>query len=75
MLLPRIADVHCTRIRFEPGDRVLVRVRQRLDKDMREKLQKSISRWAGDGVEVLIIGPDLEISIENRQDRLQVRPA
>ena len=69
---PRVADVHCTRIRFEPGDRILVKVRQRLDKVARQKLHKSISRWAGDGVEVLIVGPDLEISVENRlQDRLQ----
>lgn len=52
---PRIADVQCNRLRFEPGDRVIVRVYQPLDRDALQKLRRGVERWAGSDVEVLIV--------------------
>ncbi len=66
-LRPRIADIQCTRLQFQPGDRILVRSHHRLDLEDKKKLKKSIRRWAGVEVEVLIICTlDLDISIEKR---------
>jgi hypothetical protein len=47
--------VQCTRLRFEPGDRILVRSVSRLDADQQRKLRKSIRKWAGCEVEVLFV--------------------
>jgi len=52
--MPRIADVSCSRLRFEPGDRILVRTTHRLNSDEQKKLCKTIRKWAGCEVEVLI---------------------
>jgi hypothetical protein len=65
--VPRLADVHCTRIKFEPGERLLVQLRQPLDPEAKKKLRKTVERWAGDHVEVLIVDPAImEVSVERR---------
>jgi hypothetical protein len=51
---PRIAEVQCSRLQFEPGDRIIVRVYQPLDKEAKRKLRKTVEKWGGD-VEVLIV--------------------
>jgi hypothetical protein len=53
--LPKIADVQCQRLRFEPGDRIIVRVYSDLDRDQKRKLLKSVQKWAGSDVEVLLV--------------------
>lgn len=64
---PQIADVRCSKIKFEPGDRILVRAHHRLTVDQVKRLRKSIQKWAGCEVEVLIYnGLDMEIEIEKR---------
>lgn len=66
---PRIADVQCSRLQFQPGDKILVKLRQRIDSEARKKLQKTVERWAGSGIEVLIIDlalMDIEIEHGNR---------
>lgn len=68
MKQPRIADVRCERLRFEPGDRILVRVHHRLDADARKKLTATIRSWAGCEVEVLVYcSLDMEINVEKRR--------
>lgn len=68
-VVPRIADVRLQRIQFQPGDRVLVCVHHRIDLEQERKLRKSIEKWAGGAVEVLIYSNlDADIQIE------QVRP-
>jgi hypothetical protein len=57
--MPKLADVQCTRFKFQPGDRILVRVRERLDRDQKRKLLKSVQKWAGPDVEVFLV--DLRI--------------
>lgn len=67
MKTPRLADVQCSRLTFNPGDRVLVRTHQRLDKDARRKLHRTVQRWAGVDVEVLIYCLlDMEVDIEHK---------
>ncbi len=62
---PRIADVKCSRLQFEPGDRILVRVYHKLDWDQTSKLRKSITKWAGCEVEVLIYNAtEFDIQVE-----------
>jgi len=61
---PGIADVECRRLRFEPGDRVLVRLYHKIDGDQERKLRRAIQKWAGCEVEVFFINclqMDLEI--------------
>ena len=58
-----LADVQCSRLTFEPGDRIIVRTHQKLDRDQQRKLRRSIRRFAGCEVEVLIINL-LEMDIE-----------
>ena len=54
---PRIADVHCTKIVFQPGDRLMVRTRCRLEPEAKRRLEKMIRQWAGEDVNVLIYCP------------------
>lgn len=62
---PRIADVQCSRLKFQPGDRILVKSFHRMDIDQQRHLIKSIKRWAGCDVEVFVIcTQDFDISIE-----------
>jgi hypothetical protein len=66
-ITPRIADVRCTRLVFQPGDRILVRSMHRLEPDQKKKLRRSIEKWAGCAVEVLIVClQDFDIEIEKR---------
>jgi hypothetical protein len=63
---PKIADVQCSRIQFQPGDRVLVRVYTKLDKDQEKKLKRTIQKWAGCEIEILVYnGLEMDISVEN----------
>jgi len=63
--MPRIAEVKCTKYNFSPGDRILVRCYHKLDAEQQKKLRKSICKWAGVEVEVLIYCAfDFDISVE-----------
>ena len=55
MPAPNIAEVNCTRIQFEDGDRVLVRVFRDMDAAQSARLQRTVRAWAGKRVEVLIV--------------------
>lgn len=50
-----LADVSCTPIRFQPGDRILVRCKYPLTAEQRRRVQRAVERWAGGQVEVLVI--------------------
>jgi len=52
---PRIADVHCEKIHFEPGDRLVVSLRAPMDRDAVEKLRKSLIKWAGVEIDILFV--------------------
>lgn len=68
---PHIAEVHCERIQFQPGDRVLVRTFTDLELEQKRKLQAAVQRWAGKDVEVLIYnGLQMELTIEHGQPKL-----
>jgi len=58
--LPQLADVQCHRVDWQPGDRIIVRVRSKLDFQQRKRLRSSIQKFARCEVEVLIIN-ELEI--------------
>jgi hypothetical protein len=63
---PGIADVQCRRLQFQPGDRVIVEVFEKIDEDYRKKLRKSIRKWAGCEVEVLIYdATKFKVTVEN----------
>lgn len=68
---PQIADVQCSRLRFQPGDRILVRTHSRLDESQKRKLRKSIVKWAGCEVEVFVYSLlDMEIEVDQRSRRI-----
>lgn len=58
----RLADVQCSRFEFRPGDHIVVRVFWQIDKEQEKKLKRSVEKWAGNQVEVLVINA-LEMSI------------
>lgn len=60
---PRLADVQCSRLRFEPGDRVLVRVRTQITNEQERKLKRSVARWAGIDEDRVMVINTLEVSI------------
>ena len=63
--LPRIANITCSRLQFQPGDRVLVRSFHPLTYDEERRLRRSIIKWAGCEVEALIYcGSEMEITVE-----------
>ena len=65
---PKISDFHCSRIKFSPGDRVLVRTFHELDANQKRQLRHAIEKWAGVDVEVLIYSTaDMEITIEKQR--------
>ena len=67
MNAPRLAEVNCTKVQFQPGQRLLVRVWHSLTIPEQDKLKKTIKRWVGTpDVEILIIDArKMEIEIEH----------
>ncbi len=66
---PNLANLECSRMKFEPGDRVLVRTHRNLSRDEMRKLRKTISKWAGCEVEILFVNAlevDLGIDPKNK---------
>lgn len=62
---PRLADVQCSRVQFQPGDRILVRVYQQLSPEQHKRLQRTVEKWAGGVAEVLIINANqMEIQLD-----------
>ena len=60
-----LADVQCTRLVFQPGDRILVKVYHHLDKDQEKKLRRTVQKWAGVDVRIHIVcALDMELIIE-----------
>jgi len=73
MKKPNLAEVHCSKIQFNPGDRILVRVLRALDSDELDRLVRTIKRWAEVDVEVLVVDcTKVELKIENNQRRLSL---
>jgi hypothetical protein len=64
--MAKLMDVNCVPMRFESGQRLLVKTRVPVDAAERKKIHKMVQCWAGDHVEVLVIGPQLEIQVEQR---------
>ena len=54
-VMPRIADINCSKIKFDAGDRIIVRSFHRMDTEQIRKLKKSICKWAGVEVEIFVI--------------------
>lgn len=52
---PLISDIQTTRVKFNPGDRILVRVPSYLSQDQQKRLKKSIVKFAGEDVRILIV--------------------
>lgn len=71
-VMPRIADIRCSKIQFQPGDRVLVRLYNKLDIEQIKKLRRSINKWAGCEVEVLFYNSlAMEIEVERPVSQIQ----
>jgi hypothetical protein len=63
----KLADVNCVPIRFKPGDRILVRMFQRTSREDMKKIRRTVERWAGSHVEVLVVDcTQMEIKIEQQ---------
>lgn len=67
---PHVQNIQVTSVRFPPGTKLLVRTFFPLDDEARRRITRTIHKWAGSDVEVLVYcGLQMEVSIENgRQD-------
>jgi hypothetical protein len=64
---PRLLDLKCAALRFNPGDRIIVRTPHLLDEDQRRKIRRMITKWAGVDVEVLIVElPLFDVEIDRK---------
>jgi hypothetical protein len=52
--MTRLAEVSCSRLKFDPGDRLLVRTTFRLDATQEKNLRAQICKWAGCEVAIYI---------------------
>jgi len=67
MAFPRLADIQCRKLRFQAGDKLLVRTTHRLEPYEEKRLRQSIQRWAGVEVAVIIYCvKDMQIDVEQR---------
>ena len=49
---PLISDIQTTRMKFNPGDRILIRTSVNLSEEQQKKLKKSITKFAGEDVRI-----------------------
>jgi hypothetical protein len=71
---PTLAEVHCTPLRFQPGDRILVRVLGPCDNERKNRIDRMVTKWAGGDVEVLVYSAtEMSISVETAADKRIVR--
>ncbi len=73
--IPKLAEMHCSRIQFNSGDRILVKVFRDLSTDDVRKIRKSIEKWAGDGIPVLIVDARTTEIIVDKQNRPSLEPS
>ncbi len=67
MAKARLADIQLSKIPLKPGDKLIVRTRTRLEPDVQRRIRRTIQKWAGEGVDVLIYCKlDMEVEIEYR---------
>ena len=60
-----IAELDCQRLRFQDGDRILVKIFEEVSPEINKHITKTIRRWAGREVEVLVYdGRGMEITVE-----------
>jgi len=70
-VVPRLADVNCHRLVFQPGDRLLVETTHRLNHEECNRLRRTIQKWAGCEVEVLIYCiQDMKITTDKKGELL-----
>ena len=53
--IPLLSDIHPTQIKFQAGDRVLVRVSVQLNKDQYLNIERAVKKFAQVDVNVLIV--------------------
>lgn len=51
--LPTLAEVSCVPLRFQPGDKILIKVWMDLTAEQQSKLKNAVEKWSG--VEALIV--------------------
>jgi len=71
-----LASLDCTRLQFQPGDRILVKTVYRLDADQQRKLIKTIRKWAGcPDIEVLVVWQgEMDVTIMDRRVSTRIYP-
>ena len=68
---PNIVEVKCTRLQFQPGDRVLVRVFSDVTPDQKKRIRDTVCKWAGCDIEVFVYNAfRMEISVEQKKPPL-----
>lgn len=50
---PTLAEVSCVPLRFQPGDKILVKVWMDLTDAQQKKLKRTVEKWSG--VEAIIV--------------------
>lgn len=65
---PRIADVRLSKVPLKPGDRVIVKVHEDYTRTEIKRIKRTVQRWAGDYVEVLVVNVlRMEVTVDSRR--------
>lgn len=73
--MPRLVDINCTRLQFQPGDRILVKTNFMPSIEQEKKLRAQINKWAGVEVEVFVYcGLAMDIKVEQSNNGRTILP-
>lgn len=59
----KLTTLDCTMLRVEAGDRILVRVPPGLSSSQVSSIQRTVEKWAGSSIPVLVVGPEIGIQV------------
>lgn len=59
----KLTTLDCKMLRVEAGDRILVRIPPGLSHAHIESIRRTVEKWAGSSIPVLIVGPEIGIEV------------
>lgn len=68
---PLLSDIQTSRLKFDPGDRILVRVSTNLPSEQYKSLERSVTKFAGTDVRILIVNCLRTRLLRNRNNKIE----
>ena len=72
MSSPKLVSIDCSRYAFQPGDKILIRAFGALDPTQKTQIRKTVEKWAGCELDILIIDTtQMEIEVSRPSPIIQ----